>query len=148
MAAAVADFRPEAVASSKIKKGGRGKMALRLVKNPDILQEVLRRRRSGQKVVGFAAETGDLERRARDKWAAKPCDMLVANRVGGTGSGFHSETNEALVFCRGGGKPRFFKRELKTLLAEKLLDWMEENWCLSGKKRLFTAEPRRTRRER
>ncbi len=87
MAAAVADFRPAEVAEHKIKKTDNTADApiIRLVRNPDILAELVTRRRPGQIVVGFAAETGDdavgALQHAREKLARKGCDLLVLNDV-------------------------------------------------------------------
>jgi phosphopantothenoylcysteine decarboxylase/phosphopantothenate--cysteine ligase len=86
MAAAVADFRPETLASSKLKKGSAAEpSAVPLVRNPDVLAELVTKRSPGQLVVGFAAETGDDEAdvltHARTKLARKGCDLLVVNDV-------------------------------------------------------------------
>ena len=89
MAAAVADFRPAEVAEHKIKKtdGSEDAPIVRLVRNPDILAELVARRPPGQIVVGFAAETGDAAgdglAHARAKLARKGCDLLVLNDVAG-----------------------------------------------------------------
>jgi phosphopantothenoylcysteine decarboxylase/phosphopantothenate--cysteine ligase len=121
MAAAVGDYRPLKISKTKIKKGEEG-LTLRLARNPDILGDVLRRKRPGQLVVGFAAETDHLEKNAAAKWKKKPCDLLVANRVGKPGTGFESDQNELLVFSKKQVKPIRFKRDFKSKLAEKLLD--------------------------
>jgi phosphopantothenoylcysteine decarboxylase/phosphopantothenate--cysteine ligase len=86
MAAAVADFRPASVAGSKLKKGSATEPdAVPLVRNPDVLAELVTKRAPGQLVVGFAAETGDDEAdvltHARAKLARKGCDLLVVNDV-------------------------------------------------------------------
>jgi len=86
MAAAVADFRPVTVAGSKLKKGGAAEpSSLQLVRNPDVLVELVAARPAGQRVVGFAAETGDAEAdvltHARAKLARKGVDLLVVNDV-------------------------------------------------------------------
>jgi phosphopantothenoylcysteine decarboxylase / phosphopantothenate---cysteine ligase len=87
MAAAVADFRPAEVAEHKIKKaaGVDDAPVIRLVRNPDILADLVTRRSPGQLVVGFAAETGDeaggVLEHARAKLARKGCDLLVLNDV-------------------------------------------------------------------
>jgi len=125
LAAAVADFRPAHQVRSKIKKG-KGGLNLRLVQNPDILSDVIRHRGPSQRVVGFAAETDDLARRATAKWRRKPCDLLAANIVGKPGTGFNSEQNELLVFCRGEKKPVKLGRASKDRLAEQLLDLIDE----------------------
>jgi phosphopantothenoylcysteine decarboxylase/phosphopantothenate--cysteine ligase len=83
MAAAVADFRPAERATSKIKKGSADPAPIALVRNPDILADLAaHRRREGQVVVGFAAETDDVLANGRAKLAAKGCDLMVVNEVG------------------------------------------------------------------
>lgn len=121
MAAAVSDYRMKKSSKVKIKKATGG-LALRLEKNPDILADILRRKKSSQTIVGFAAETDHLERNALAKWKKKPCDLLVANVVGKAGAGFDSDRNELLVFSRKKAKPIQFKNDLKSHLAEKILD--------------------------
>ena len=125
-AAAVADYRPEERARVKIKKtalaasAGRGRPAeraitLRLVPTPDILEEVGRRKKPGQVLVGFATETGDLEANAREKLRRKNLDLIVANRIGVEGEGFGADTNRALVLDREGRRiemPRASKAEM------------------------------------
>jgi phosphopantothenoylcysteine decarboxylase/phosphopantothenate--cysteine ligase len=106
MAAAVADYRPEAVADSKIKKEAQGDtLDLRLVKNPDILQGLSAARRAGQVIVGFAAETepndAALHELGRAKVARKGADYLVVNRVGWT-EGFGAEGNTVVVLDSSG----------------------------------------------
>jgi phosphopantothenoylcysteine decarboxylase/phosphopantothenate--cysteine ligase len=101
MAAAVADYRPEAIEDSKIKKG-RDPLEIKMVRTDDILQEVGRRRRSEQIVVGFAAETEELEKRARKKLEKKKLDLVVANDVSKEGSGFAADTNEVILIGRDG----------------------------------------------
>lgn len=89
MAAAVADYRPVVVAGQKLKKTGEP-MLLELVPTPDILAELCARRREGQVIVGFAAETasgGELVSLGRAKLAAKGADLIVANDVSGAGAG-------------------------------------------------------------
>jgi phosphopantothenoylcysteine decarboxylase/phosphopantothenate--cysteine ligase len=97
MAAAVADYRPENRSDAKIKKSGAAPEPLRLVQNPDILRELSSHRaRPGQIIVGFGAETGDVLANGRAKLAAKGCDLLVVNQVGG-GLAFGTSDNEAVV---------------------------------------------------
>ncbi|RBY93798.1 bifunctional phosphopantothenoylcysteine decarboxylase/phosphopantothenate--cysteine ligase CoaBC [Blastococcus sp. TF02-8] len=86
MSAAVADFRPAAVAATKMKKGSASEPdTVPLVRNPDVLAELVAGRAPGQVVVGFAAETGDADgdvlAHARAKLARKGCDVLVVNDV-------------------------------------------------------------------
>jgi len=98
--AAVADYRPANPEQRKIKKAA-GRMTLELVRNPDILAEVAA---SSPRpfVVGFAAETDDLEEEARRKLRAKGADLIAANQVGRPGSGFESEDNALLVIDAAG----------------------------------------------
>ncbi|MFE5298670.1 bifunctional phosphopantothenoylcysteine decarboxylase/phosphopantothenate--cysteine ligase CoaBC [Streptomyces sp. NPDC056632] len=103
MAAAVADFRPAAYATGKIKKtDDGGAPSVELVRNPDILAEIsAERARSGQVVVGFAAETDDVLDNGREKLRRKGCDLLVVNEVGERKT-FGSEENEAVVLAADG----------------------------------------------
>jgi phosphopantothenoylcysteine decarboxylase/phosphopantothenate--cysteine ligase len=106
MAAAVADFRPEAVAASKMKKGSSAEpSAIPLVRNPDVLAELVTKRAPGQIVVGFAAETGDDDgdvlTHARTKLARKGCDVLVVNDVSG-GRVFGRADNAVTVLAADG----------------------------------------------
>jgi phosphopantothenoylcysteine decarboxylase/phosphopantothenate--cysteine ligase len=110
MAAAVADFRPVAVVSHKIKKDGAGGLPapIELERTADVLAEVVARRdarSSAQVVVGFAAETGDSEGSVLDhgraKLARKGCDLLVVNEVG-EGRGFETDDNEVVVLAADG----------------------------------------------
>ncbi|MCU1491708.1 MAG: phosphopantothenoylcysteine decarboxylase/phosphopantothenate--cysteine ligase [Acidimicrobiaceae bacterium] len=103
MAAAVADFRPAAPKASKLSKRD-GIPELVLEPTQDVLAELGRRRRPGQLLVGFAAETADLEARARAKLAAKDLDLIVANDVSVPGVGFGHETNAVTLIDRAGNE--------------------------------------------
>jgi phosphopantothenoylcysteine decarboxylase/phosphopantothenate--cysteine ligase len=119
--AAVADFRPAAPARQKIKKKG-APATLELEPVGDILAE-LGRTRGERLLVGFAAETENVLAYALRKLEEKNCDMIVANRVGGEGAGFESDTNEVLLVMRGGEVvevPRAPKREI----ADRILGQM------------------------
>lgn len=123
--AAVADFRPQARSDSKIKKHGDVGLTLELVQNPDILAQVAARQ-DRPFVVGFAAETDDVERYARDKLERKRLDMIAANRVGEEGCGFDADCNALDVLWPGGqahvaraGKAQV-ARELLGLIAARL----------------------------
>ncbi len=102
-AAAVADHRPAQVALQKIKKQGAAS-SLELQANPDILAELGVRKfgRVRPVLVGFAAETTDVERHAREKLARKHCDLIVANDVSEAGSGFGTDTNRVMLVSEGG----------------------------------------------
>ncbi|MEW1718778.1 bifunctional phosphopantothenoylcysteine decarboxylase/phosphopantothenate--cysteine ligase CoaBC [Streptomyces sp. NPDC093109] len=105
MAAAVADFRPLSYAEGKIKKkDGEEPAPVALVRNPDILAEIsAERARSGQVVVGFAAETDDVLANGRHKLRRKGCDLLVVNEVGERKT-FGAEESEAVVLAADGGE--------------------------------------------
>jgi phosphopantothenoylcysteine decarboxylase/phosphopantothenate--cysteine ligase len=103
MAAAVADFRPMEVAADKLSKA-EGVPELVLEPTPDILAELGRRRRPGQVLVGFAAETADAVGRARAKLASKNLDLIAVNDVSMPGAGFGSETNAVVLLGRDGSR--------------------------------------------
>jgi phosphopantothenoylcysteine decarboxylase/phosphopantothenate--cysteine ligase len=96
MAAAVADFRPKAVADAKLKKAD-GVPDVILEPTPDILAGVGRRKRPEQTLVGFAAETGDVVAAATDKLVRKGLDLIVANDVSAPGVGFEHDTNAVAI---------------------------------------------------
>ena len=120
-AAAVADFTPRQVAAGKIKKrDGEDGLTLQLVRTPDILADVAKHAQRPRLVVGFAAETDDVETHARGKLAKKKLDLIAANRVGVAGSGFESDDNALTVYWNGGA--RALGPAPKIRLAEQLLD--------------------------
>ena len=121
MAAAVADFRPKEVTGSKLKKEA-GVPDVILEPTPDILAE-LGERRSDQVLVGFAAETDDLEAAGRSKLVAKRLDLIVVNLVGREGTGFGAETNEAMLLAADGDDVplgRSTKDELARLVVDRV----------------------------
>jgi phosphopantothenoylcysteine decarboxylase/phosphopantothenate--cysteine ligase len=107
MAAAVADFRPSDAAQYKIKKGDEPAGPIELAENPDVLAELVAHRRTGQVLVGFAAETGDEQgsvlAHGRDKLARKGCDLLVVNAVG-DGRAFGQSDNAAVILGADGSE--------------------------------------------
>ncbi len=100
-AAAPADFRCGETRREKIKKQGK-ELSLTLVPNPDILLELGRRKRPGQILVGFAAETGGVEEKARKKLRRKQLDMIVANDVSGPENPFGADTNTVTIITSDG----------------------------------------------
>lgn len=120
MAAAVADFTPVAPAASKLKKAD-GVPVVELRPTVDILAELGRDRRPGRTVVGFAAETNDVERHARSKLESKGADLLVVNDVAAAGVGFEHETNEVRILDRSGGV-RHVPLTSKSKVASAVLD--------------------------
>ncbi|PTT68956.1 bifunctional phosphopantothenoylcysteine decarboxylase/phosphopantothenate--cysteine ligase CoaBC [Arthrobacter sp. HMWF013] len=119
MAAAVADFRPAEISGTKIKKrDDTADPVITLVRNPDILQELVELRdhapeygaaRRGQLIIGFAAETGDGQgdvlAYAEAKLKRKGCDLLVLNHVG-TDKVFGQDTNSVVILARSGAEPQ------------------------------------------
>ena len=122
-AAAVSDYTPKRAVPQKIKKTGET-LTLELVRTPDILAEVAAQTGALKLVVGFAAETHDVEKYARGKLAAKRLDLIIANQVGVSGGGFESDDNAATAYWQGG--ERAFPSSSKTDLAGRLLDLIKE----------------------
>ena len=124
-AAAVADYTPRTVATHKLKKvAGIDTLTLELVRTRDVLADVAASPRRPRLVVGFAAETGDIETYARAKLVKKNLDLIAANRVGIPDGGFESDDNALTVYGR--GFEREFAQAPKTQLAEALLDLIAE----------------------
>jgi len=122
MAAAVADFRPETVADAKLKKDA-GPPELHLIPTVDILAE-LGAAKGDRVLVGFAAETGDLEPAGRAKLQAKGLDLIVVNEVGRPGTGFGSDTNHAAILVASGEDLPFrdwTKAELAAAICDRLV---------------------------
>jgi len=129
MTAAVADFRPVDALRQKWRRTD-GPPRIDLVANPDILAGVIQRRGDASRpvVVGFAAETGDLEASARAKLEAKQVDVLVANDVSQAGIGFEGEDNAVLILHRDGGHrevPRASKRLIADVILAELLPHLD-----------------------
>ena len=140
MAAAVADFRPATTADTKLERGAG--LTLQLEPTPDILAQLARILRgtdsNGEStaravvprpyLVGFAAETGSLER-AADKLRRKGIDLLVANDVAEAGSGFGTETNRVSILDADGGRddlPLLSKREVADRLLDRIAGALDE----------------------
>jgi len=132
MAAAVADYRPARMAEQKIKKQD-GALTLELERTVDILAAVAERRagsRDDKVIVGFAAETENLLENARDKLVRKRLDLLVANDVSASDSGFEVATNRVTLLTPDGGQeslPLLRKEEV----AERILDRVAALWRAS-----------------
>ena len=117
MCAAVADYRPADYSTEKIKKR-EGRLSLELVRTPDILRSLPRDRELF--VVGFAAETNDLESNAKRKLEYKNLDMIVANDVSRSDIGMESADNEVTIFFRD-GKTKTIARTSKKNIARELI---------------------------
>jgi phosphopantothenoylcysteine decarboxylase/phosphopantothenate--cysteine ligase len=125
--AAVADFRPMAESKQKIKKTS-ARISLELEPTPDILAE-LGRKRGDRLLIGFAAETENLEAEAKRKLETKNCDMVVANLVGGSDTGFESDANEVVLALRTGEivpLARASKREIADQILGQILKLRRE----------------------
>lgn len=123
MTAAVADFRPKVVAEKKLSRGDRPGV-LELEPTPDVLRQVLARPVRPRVVVGFAAETGAIER-AVGKALRKGVDLMVANDVTIAGSGFGSDNNQVVLIRKDGGTEPW-PLQSKTAVAAGLLDAVKE----------------------
>ena len=125
MSAAVGDWRPDTVASGKIKKAPGGPPGISLIENPDILAGVSR---PGKKrptlVIGFAAETSELEANARAKLSRKGCDWIVGNDV--SDDVFGSDGNAVTLFTKDGGAD-VWPRQSKTAVARALVERIAEH---------------------
>jgi phosphopantothenoylcysteine synthetase/decarboxylase len=118
--AAVADYRPVDPLIGKPPKAT-GEVTLRLTPTVDVLATLAARKRPGQMVVGFAAETDELERSAREKLNRKHCDWIVGNDVGRPGLGMDAPDNAVRLFGRDGATAEFGPAP-KSAVAEFILD--------------------------
>jgi phosphopantothenoylcysteine decarboxylase/phosphopantothenate--cysteine ligase len=121
--AAVADWRPEHAGARKIKKGERGPAPIALVENPDILATLARDARRPRLVVGFAAETNDVDAHARAKLDKKGCDWIVANDVSTPGI-MGGDENAVAIVSRAGVErwPTLAKGEVARKLAQRIAE--------------------------
>lgn len=119
-AAAPADYRPAHIAGQKIKKADGEAMELKLVENPDVAAMVGSKKRPGQVLVAFAAETQNLSENAAQKLDKKNVDFIVGNDVTRPGAGFDVDTNIITIFDRSGATELPMMK--KTEVADKILD--------------------------
>ncbi len=120
MAAAVADYRPEVKKEGKIKKNSQKELILKLVQNPDILKK-LGEKKKDEILVGFCAETKDLEKEAQKKLKEKNLDLIVANDITLKGAGFGTDTNIVTLIDKNGKIEHLSKRS-KREIAVKIWD--------------------------
>lgn len=99
-AAAVADYRPATVAEDKIKKKDNAEMSIPLERTIDIIQYLGQHRKPGQFICGFSMETRDMLENSRAKLAKKNIDMIVANNLKMSGSGFKTDTNQVVIITK------------------------------------------------
>jgi phosphopantothenoylcysteine decarboxylase/phosphopantothenate--cysteine ligase len=119
LCAAVADYKPANVSSTKIKKRG-VKFSLELIPTRDILDSLGHKQNRQFVLVGFAAETDNVEENAGKKLRAKNCDIMVANDVSAADSGMESDVNEATILFRDGEKKKI-SRAPKKIIARDLV---------------------------
>ncbi len=126
--AAVADYKPKDAKKSKIKKKDAKKknLSIALTENQDILKLVGKKKTKNQFLVGFAAETDDLEKNALLKMEKKNLDMIVANIVGVPDSGFKADTNKVKLFFKDGSQkdiPLMDKNDIANILLDNILEY-------------------------
>jgi phosphopantothenoylcysteine decarboxylase/phosphopantothenate--cysteine ligase len=138
MAAAPADFRPKRAAGEKIHREGTGALELDLEATEDILAALASRRREGQTIVGFAAETDAGIDRAREKLERKGADAIVLNDVSRAEIGFESPANEVMIVERAG--EHHVPLASKEAVADAILDRVEALRVQSGARRPEPSE--------
>ena len=146
MTAAVADFRPDAAQSYKIKKSDAAPAPIVLEKNPDVLAELVAARRPGQVLVGFAAEHGEgaLDY-ARGKLERKGLDAIVVNDISQQGIGFDAPENEVTILTATGSE-RHLVRAGKGEIADGILDEVEKLLAKESDDRAARADADRAAR--
>jgi phosphopantothenoylcysteine decarboxylase/phosphopantothenate--cysteine ligase len=132
MCAAVADYKPKNISPDKIKKH-HANFSLELIPTRDILASLSKQDRQFL-VVGFAAETNDVEENARKKLRDKNCDLIVANDVNRANSGMESDENEVTIIFQNGEKKKISRAPKKNIARElvKIISNMREK-CLTKK---------------
>jgi len=129
MSAAVADYRPEKMEETKIKKSVES-IDLKLVKNPDILKKLGELKNENQFLAGFALETDNELENAWHKLNTKKADLIVLNSLADEGAGFGTDTNKVICITKDGTQ-RNFELQSKRELAHNLIQYIYE---LTGKK--------------
>ena len=122
-AAAVGDYRAKEIHERKIKRSNKESLTLELIQNPDIAAEIGKVKRDDQILVGFAAETDDIESNARLKLERKNLDYILANDVLAENSGFASDMNTIRLIPRDESKPEKIISGLKNEIAYDI--WSE-----------------------
>jgi len=143
--AAVSDYRPEKILKEKIKKNtvgakGPSPLQLKLIQNPDILK-IVSKNKNGKIIVGFAAESNDLIKNAKEKLKEKNLDFIVANNITAKDSGFESDYNKITIINKNGKIKKFEKMpktECAKIILTELGDWLKSCDSL---KRIATLVP-------
>lgn len=120
MAAAVSDYRVENISEQKIKKQG-GEMTLKLVENPDILQEICRNKLPQPLIIGFCAESENLIENAKSKIQKKGCDYLIANDISRKDIGFNTDENEVYIIDKN-LNINHIEKDTKLNIAKRILE--------------------------
>ena len=120
MAAAVSDFRPITTSKQKIKKKNED-ITIELTRNPDILEILGRTKREKQVIIGFSAESENLEKNAAEKLQKKKIDMIIANDITIPDIGFESDENAVIILARDGSK-ELLQRQPKIQIARHIVN--------------------------
>lgn len=126
LCAAVSDFRPAEPSPLKLKRSRITLSSITLVENPDILATLGHLKERNFFLAGFAAETDNVENNAKEKLSNKNCDMIVANLVGKSGTGFEADDNEVVVYLKSGHSTRI-PRSSKLKIAHAILAIIESH---------------------
>jgi phosphopantothenoylcysteine decarboxylase/phosphopantothenate--cysteine ligase len=140
LCAAVADYKPAKVSPTKIKKGS-NKFLLELDLTRDILGSLGRRRDRQFLLVGFAAETDDVEENAAKKLREKNCDIMIANDVSSPNSGIESDTNEITILFRNGERQKISRAPKKIIACELVKIFVNSATKMFDKKNVMITEP-------
>lgn len=125
MAAAVADYKAQDYSEQKIKKTSEDTISITLTKNPDILKEISSKKKDGQTIIGFCAESQNLIEFAKNKIDKKGCDYLVANDISRRDIGFGSDENEIYILDKS-HKIKHFEKATKQQVAKNILEYILE----------------------
>jgi phosphopantothenoylcysteine decarboxylase/phosphopantothenate--cysteine ligase len=124
LTAAVADYRPDTIAEQKIKKQA-GEWVVKLVPNPDILNQLGKLKKENQCLVGFALETENETANAQKKRRAKNADFIVMNSLRDAGAGFGSDSNKITIFDESGevlSSPLLTKHAIASLIIDTIIN--------------------------
>ena len=139
MCAAVADYKPAKVSTAKIKKR-REKVSLELIPTRDVLDSLGHRQDRQFLVVGFAAETNDLEQNAMQKLRDKNCDLMIANDVSRANSGMESDANEVTVLFQNGKRQEISRAPKKNIARELVKIFVKSATKMFDKKNVTVTE--------
>lgn len=123
MAAAVADYKTKDYSEQKIKKTSEDTISITLTKNPDILKEISSKKKYGQTIIGFCAESQNLIEFAKNKIDKKGCDYLVANDISRKDIGFGADENEIYILDKS-HNIKHFEKATKQQVAKNILEYI------------------------